>query len=297
MANEITCVADVKNTLGEGPVWNAKAGKVFWVDITDRWLYSYDPENGETNRVRTPGQIGSYAFCDDSDEMIVGMEDGFHFFNPTTGESRKITDVEADVQGTRMNDGKADPAGRFWCGSIHEVSDPKDRRPIANVYRLDEKLEPQLIMDGIKTSNGFAWSPDAKTMYFTDTPTLTIRAFDYDVETGEATRGRVFAEIPQNAGRPDGAAVDMDGYLWSGHFAGSCVTRYAPDGSVDKVIEIPALNVTSVCFGGKDMKTLFITSAREDMTDAEMEALPLSGGLFVLETEVPGVPVGNFKTA
>ncbi|WP_020592499.1 SMP-30/gluconolactonase/LRE family protein [Kiloniella laminariae] len=294
------CIAQVKNTLGECPLWDEQEQVLYWTDITERQVYRLVPETGVLTRWPVAVEISALALRKSAPGFITGGKEGFALIDLQTESFDLLAAPEADLPDNRMNDGKCDPRGRFWCGSIHEVSDPGLRQPIASVYRLDPTKGPepdkviQKMRSGVKTSNGFAWSPDGKTLYFTDTPTLQILAFDYDLESGDLANERVFATVLPGKGRPDGATVDQEGCLWSAHFAGSCITRYAPDGSILQVIDLPVANVTSCCFGGRDLDTLFITTACEDLSDAELLSQPLAGGLFSFKPGVAGFPMDRY---
>ncbi|WP_273281650.1 SMP-30/gluconolactonase/LRE family protein [Pseudooceanicola atlanticus] len=288
------CVVDAQNILGECPVWDVRQQVLYWVDITGKILHRFSPRTGEVKKWELPFEFGSFALRENERGVVAGTRDGFCLFDPETGAHDLFDQSESIHPGNRMNDGKCDPRGRFWCGSIHEVSDPSQRQPIASVYRVDPDRSVAKMCTGIKTSNGFAWSPDGNTMYFTDTPTLKILAFDYDLESGSNSNPRVFATVPAGHGRPDGAAVDVEGCLWSAHFAGYKVTRYSPKGEILSVVDLPVANVTSCAFGGADMTTLYITTATEDLTEEELEQQPFAGGVFAFEAGVQGVPVERF---
>jgi len=267
---------------------------LYWVDITEKILHRYDPATTAVKTWKTPFEFGSIALRKDGRSIIAGTRDGFAIYDLESERCEHFATPEEPFPGNRMNDGKCDPAGRFWCGSIHEVSDPSQRLPVASMYRVDADRSVQKVRGGIKTSNGFAWSADGRTMYFTDTPTLNILAFDYDVRSGTMGNERVFATVPQGQGRPDGATVDVEGCLWSAHFAGSKVTRYSPSGEVMLTVEVPAQNVTSCTFGGADMSTLFITTAREDLTEKDLLRQPLAGNIFAYDAGVAGVPMHRY---
>ncbi|WP_136616969.1 MULTISPECIES: SMP-30/gluconolactonase/LRE family protein [Mesorhizobium] len=294
MPRELKCVAVVENTLGECPVWDVDQQCLYWVDITEKVLHRYDPVTAAVKTWKTPFEFGSIALRKGGRSIIAGTRDGFAIYDLETEACEHFATPEEPFPGNRMNDGKCDPAGRFWCGSIHEVSDPSQRRPIASMYRVDADRSVTKVRGGIKTSNGFAWSADGRTMYFTDTPTLNILAFDYDVQSGTMSNERVFATVPKGHGRPDGATVDVEGCLWSAHFAGSRITRYSPAGDVLLSLDIPAQNVTSCTFGGANMSTLFITTAREDLTAEDLRQQPLSGNVFAYEAGVAGVPMTRY---
>lgn len=289
------CVVKTANVLGEGPVWDDREQVLYWVDITGRILHQYAPGTESYRTWHLPDEFSSYALRDDQPGLIAGTRDGFCLFDPVHDSFDLFAVPERPFPSNRMNDGKCDPHGRFWCGSIHEVSDPALREPIASMYRVDPDRTVTKIRSGIKTSNGFAWSPDGRTMYFTDTPSLRILAFDFDLETGTLSNERVFATVPPGQGRPDGAATDVEGCLWSAHFAGWKVTRYSPEGTILQVLQLPVANVTSCAFGGPDMTTLYITTANEDLTEEELSQQPLAGALFAHDTGVRGVQVHRFS--
>jgi len=294
MPDGLRCVAAVENTLGECPVWDVKQQVLYWVDITERILHRYDPVTEAIRTWKTPFEFGSVALRRDGRSVIAGTRDGFAIFDLENETCEQFASPEECNPQNRMNDGKCDPQGRFWCGSIHEVSNPSRRLPIASVYRVDPDRSVTKIRSGIKTSNGFAWSADGRTMYFTDTPTLKILAFDYDLPSGSWASKRVFAEVPAGQGRPDGATVDIEGCLWSAHFAGGKVTRYSPAGEVLQTVELPVQNVTSCTFGGAGMSTLYITTAREDLTESELLEQPLAGNVFAYDAGVIGVPMSRY---
>ena len=287
------CVHAGANVCGEGPVWDTLTQSLYWVDIPKKCIYRRRDSDGQIDSWSVPADIGSLALRADGG-LLVALRSGFALLDLDDGAIRTIADPEAKLANTRFNDGKCDPRGRFWCGSLHDVADPAQRRPIAALYRVDPDHTCHRMFGGIRTANGIDWSPDGRTMYFTDTPSLEITAFDYDLETGSITNPRRFATVPPDAGRPDGAAVDADGYLWSAHFAGWRITRYAPDGTVDKVLRLPVQNVTSCAFGGAKLDTLYITTATEDLSADELAAQPLAGGLFRYHPGVQGRPMTRF---
>ena len=294
MQSGLKCVAIVHNTLGECPVWDIEHQALYWVDITEKILHRYDPATTVVKTWKTPFEFGSIALRKDGRSIIAGTRDGFAIYDLESETYEQFATPEKLLPENRLNDGKCDPRGRFWCGSIHEVSDPSHRQPIASVYRVDTDRSVTKVRSGIKTSNGFAWSPDGRTMYFTDTPTLNILASDYDLQSGTISNDRVFATVPRGNGRPDGAAVDVEGCLWSAHFAGSRVTRYSPSGEILQTVDLPCENVTSCAFGGSDLSTLFITTAREDLMQEDLLRQPLAGNLFSYDAGVVGLPMTRY---
>jgi len=193
----------------------------------------------------------------------------------------------------RYNDGKCDPAGRLWVGSMG--MEPPNRYK-ASLYRLDQDLSITRILDSITVSNGICWSLDKTKMYYIDTPTGKVKVFDYDDQTGGISNGRTAVEIPDGMGGPDGMTIDSEGHLWVCLWGGSCVGCFDPEtGELLKRINIPAKNITSCAFGGKDLQTLFVTSANTGMSPEDAEKYPHAGGLFAVEMDVKGVPTFFFR--
>lgn len=293
MADSVECVLAAGNVCGEGPVWDVADQALYWVDIPRCRIHRLDWATGKTEQWTVPAAIGCFALRRGGG-LVAALRTGIAMLDLATGAAETFADPDAGLPETRFNDGKCDSHGRFWCGSMHDTSDPALRRPIAALYRIDPDRSCHRMLEGIRTSNGIDWSPDDRTMYYTDTPTLQISAFDFDPETGMIEHRRVFATVPPACGRPDGLAVDQEGYVWSAHFDGWRVTRYAPDGRVDRIVRLPVQNVTSCAFGGPELDTLFITSATEDLSQAELDRQPLAGGVFAIRPGVRGRPMHRF---
>ncbi len=284
---------DAHATLGEGPVWDAARGVLWWVDIKERILHAFRPDqdgiSGTPERQWSlPGQIGCLGLWGE-DRLILALEDGIFGFDPTTGTLARHGTLAPEAGATRFNDGKADPAGRFWAGTLDDTTFPAT----GALYSIDAGGQHQRRLDGISCSNGIGWAPDGRSMYFTDSMRRVIWAFDFDPETGTITRQRDFAHIPAPA-VPDGLAVDAEGCVWSALWDGSAIVRFAPDGRQIASIPMPVQRPTSCAFGGADMRTLFITSASIDLTPVQRGESPAAGGLFALRTDAPGVPVSRF---
>ncbi|MGE4250254.1 MAG: SMP-30/gluconolactonase/LRE family protein [Parvibaculaceae bacterium] len=293
MKNGPVCIHEGKNICGEGPVWDGKEQALYWVDIPQGLILRRSEADGAVTQWSVGTDIGAMALRADGG-IVAGLRSGFAFFDPGSATVKLIGDPEADRSDTRFNDGKCDPQGRFWCGTFHDLPDPKKRQPVAALYRLDADLTWHKMLDGVRGSNGIGWSPDGRTMYYTDTPTYRIDAFDFDPASGALGNRRVFAALPAGVGRPDGLTVDAEGFVWSAHFDGWRVTRYRPDGAIDRTIMLPVRHVTSCAFGGADLRTLYITSATEDLTDEELADQPLAGGLFAYHPGVGGLPMARF---
>ena len=289
--SEVQCVVDCRNILGEGPAWSADEQKVYWVDIEKSQLWSYDPQTGAVRNWNSPERIAAFAFRDQGG-FLVAFESGLAIYDPHTGATEKIQDVEPELTTTRMNDGRCDRQGRFIIGGMDESGSGE---PISNVYRVYADRSVHQIISGVACANSTCFSPDGRVMYFADTPTGQIWAYDYDTDTGTVTNRRVFADFSDQPGLPDGSIVDAEGFLWNAQWNGSRVVRYRPDGTVDRIVDMPVMNPTCVAFGGKDLDVLYVTTARYLMTPEQIDAEPLSGGLFALKTDVQGLPEPKFS--
>jgi sugar lactone lactonase YvrE len=273
----------VKNDLGEGPLWHPTEHRLYWVDIINYDLYrtDYDLTGFTTTRFNTP--VGAFGFCAEGG-MILATGDGFSLWDPSQPEPDIIWNPLPDRESVRLNDGKVDPAGRFWAGSM----DPSHSE--GEFYRLDPDGSQHTLLHNIGISNGLGWSPDRKTMYYTDSLQSTIFAFDYNLETGDITNQRPFVQLPKdNRGIvPDGLCVDADGCVWSAQWNGWQVIRYDPEGEPILSVNVPAQRVTSCCFGGEKDDQLFITSARADLSEEELAHQPHAGDVFVCQTDTQG---------
>lgn len=287
--SEAVCIVRDEEELGESPVWSVDEGVLYWVDVRAPEIHCFDPASGEHRKWDMPAQVGSIGLAQGG-RLIAALRSGFHFFDPASGKLVPILDPEANKPETRLNDGKVDRAGRFWCGSM---ADP-DRAPVGVLYRLEASGACVATEDGITIPNALCWSPDDRVMYFADSLERVIRVYDFDAAAGTMSNRRVFAEVAAADGVPDGATVDAEGYLWSAHMRGGRVTRYAPDGRIDRVITLPCENATSCCFGGPDLDVLYITTARQRLTDDELANQPLAGSLFAAKVGVKGLPEPRF---
>ena len=278
------------DTLGEGPVWSAAEGALYWVDIQEHRLQRLHLESGEYQRWPLPSEIGCFALRERGgaeDGVVVALRNGFHLLDLGSNALTLLHNPEPAKEENRFNDGKCDLAGRFWAGTIGDGD-----TPTAALYRLDPGGACHTMRTGVKISNGLGWSPDGTTMVYTDTPLQTIVAFDFDVETGTLSNERVFAEVRD--GFPDGLSVDSEGFVWSVIWDGWRVDRFAPDGSLERSVQLPVQRPTSCTFGGADLTELFITSAKDGLSDAELSEQPEAGHLFRVRTQVAGLPAFRF---
>ena len=287
----VQCVLKIKAQIGESPVWCVEEQTLYWVDITEPAIHRFDPTSGATQCWKMPTQIGSIGLREEGGAVIV-LRNGFHLFDFRTSQLRFIGDPESHLTMTRFNDGKVSPDGRFWAGTM---DDRADKQPIGALYRLDQDLTWHRRVVGLRGSNGLAWSTDGRTMYHSDSRIGTIYAYDYDLNTGEVANRHIFAPQTVQSGRPDGAATDIEGHYWSAGVTVGVLNRWSPEGSLVKQIELPCSAPTMPCFGGTDMKTIYVTSLTKGQSAEKLAAKPLSGGLFALNVGVAGVPVAKFK--
>lgn len=276
--------------LGEGAFWDHQNHKLYWVDIEGKTLHIYDPAKRSNITFPTPSRIGTVVPMLDN-EAIIALEDGIYKINTISGDIELLSDVESKISENRFNDGKCDPNGNLWVGSMHlEQSAPK-----ANLYKINKYGEATKMLDSITISNGIVWSSDQKTMYYIDTPTGNIRAFDFDMDDSTISNERIAVEVSESLGYPDGMAIDEEDMLWVGMWNGNSVARFNPQtGKLISKIEVPAHNVTSCAFGGENLDILYITTASIDMTDEEKEKFPLAGSLFKADPGVKGVKSNFF---
>ncbi len=290
MSLKAEILIDAHALVGEGPIWDADANVLWWVDIMSSELYAYDPQTGE-NRKWNVGQHVGTVVQRAAGGLMLAVQDGFAAFDPASGALEMLADPEANLPGNRFNDGKCDPAGRFWAGSM-AYEDQSDQ---GSVYRLDTDHSVDKMIEDIGISNGIIWSLDARTMYYTDSLDFAIRAYDYDVATGGIDNERVIIDIPKAMGFADGFTIDEEGMLWVAHYGAGRVRRWNPDtATVLAEIDLPAVGVTACAFGGPGLDQLFITSASLRLSDAEKAQQPHAGGLFVAEVGVRGLAADKY---
>jgi sugar lactone lactonase YvrE len=290
MSLKAEILIDAHALVGEGPIWDADANVLWWVDIMSSELYAYDPQTGE-NRKWNVGQHVGTVVQRAAGGLMLAVQDGFAAFDPASGALEMLADPEANLPGNRFNDGKCDPAGRFWAGSMAY----EDQSEQGSVYRMDTDHSVHRMIGDIGISNGIIWSLDARTMYYTDSLDFAIRAYDYDVATGGIDNERVIIDIPKAMGFADGFTIDEEGMLWVAHYGAGRVRRWNPDSAtVLAEIDLPAAGVTACAFGGPGLDQLFITSASLRLSDAEKAQQPHAGGLFVAEVGVRGLAADKY---
>ena len=291
---------DADNHLGEGPLWDVAEQRLYWIDSTAAEIASCRADGSDVRRYFVPRHIGSMALREQGG-AVVSLANGLHFYDFEHQTVSLIADPEADEPETRFNDGKVDRRGRFVVGSMAYDFDryeaDRGQRPmrLGALYRLDPDGSVTTLDRAITCSNGPCWSPDNKTLYFTDTYDKQMYAYDYDIETGAVANRRVFASAHNMAGTFDGATVDAEGNYYAAMFEGAQVVKLSPAGEVLAEIPVPAQCPTMPCFGGDDLKTLYLTTARHNRPAAELEKYPLSGGLLSMQVDVPGLPVNFYR--
>jgi L-arabinonolactonase len=288
-------LVDGQNVLGECVLWCDRTGRVLWTDIEGSVLYAHIPETGESQRWPMPERLCNFALTGNDDRLLVGLASGLAFFDLSSDELTRICDVEADIAGTRLNDGRCDRQGRFVFGMFNQNSNPRD--PVGSYYRLNHDLSlERLPLPNVAIANSICFSPDGRTMYYADSATLAIHCCDYDPASGAIANPRVFVAADAAPGEPDGSTVDADGYLWSTRWGAGQVIRFAPNGTVDEVVELPAPQPSCPAFGGEHLNVLYVTTARVGLNDAQLAEAPLSGALFHLPLEIRGLPESRFIT-
>jgi len=278
---------DARATLGEGPAWDAKTQTLFWVDILGKRIHSF--KDSRDDFLQLDEFVGCVALRRDGG-LIAALHASFVTLELVAGQQTFLASV-SEPASNRFNDGKCDPAGRLLAGTM----DMNEKYPSGNLYSLEADKPPRKLLDGIRISNGLAWSPDYKTFYYIDTPTRQVRAFDYDMDTGNISNPRVAVEVPASMGWPDGMTSDLEGRLWIALWGGSRVSRWNPaTGRLEAEVAVPALQTSSCVFGGPRRDILYVTSARVGMDTSALEKYPLSGGVFQIQTQTEGMPTFEF---
>ena len=284
-------VTQTTDILGECPLWSEAEQALYWIDIRRPAIQRWHPATDAMRYWPMPDLVGSIAFCDDG-RILVALPDRIALFDPRMQALETLVRPEPRIEGHRFNDGRCDPQGRFWVGTMHNVT----RAPEGMLYRLEGRGALEQVRSDICIPNSLAWSPDGRTMYFADSLRYAIFAFDFDPDAGEMRNERVFATTASPA-FPDGSTVDAEGYLWNAEFNASRVVRYAPDGRVDRIVDVPTRRPTCCAFGGPDLDILYITTCSQQMTPSELAAEPLAGALLAFEPGVRGLPEPCFVLA
>jgi sugar lactone lactonase YvrE len=269
--------------LGEGPTWRPRENALYWIDLRAPAIFRYDCASGrnETLPIQLGDRLGAMVFTADG-RMVAADRTGLHLIEH--GQRRTLAHPDAGQPLNCFNDAKVDAQGRLWSGG----ADTKDTDASGSLWVFDAKAKARKVDSGFICSNGPAFSPDGRRAYFTDSYAFEIWRYDIDPASGEVGPRRSFAKIPQEDGYPDGMTVDAEGFLWNAHWDGWRVTRYDPDGRIDRVLRVPVPKPTSIAFGGPDMKRLYITSASLDMTPQQLAEAPWSGCLLACDLDIAG---------
>jgi sugar lactone lactonase YvrE len=283
-------VVDVKAQLGEGPCWDEAKQLLYWVDIPNHQVHIYSPDKNSVKTIDT-NQYVSAVVPIESGGLLLAMHHGLYTLDLESESFTPFGDPEKNKPGNRFNDGKCDARGRFWAGTMAIDESPN----MGALYCLDKDLSIRKVLDGTSISNGLAWDYGNRTMYFIDTPTKKVAAFDYDLESGSLSNKRDCIHFPDGEGFPDGMTIDQEGMLWIAHWDGGQISRWNPaTGEKLDSIQVPAPRVTSCVFAGEKLNELYITTARVGMSDEELELYPYAGGLFKVKLEVKGTKTFGF---
>jgi sugar lactone lactonase YvrE len=287
----VELVLDAHALVGEGPVWDDASGTLVWVDIMSNAVHRYDPTT-DTDRAIDVGQpVGAAVLRGDGNGLMLALRDGFGRLDEDSGKVELVAPVEAAVPTNRMNDGKCDPAGRFWAGTMATDEQAPGQGAL---YRLDADLKVHQMVTGITLSNGLDWSLDGRQMYYIDSKSHGVDVFDFDPANSSVAKRRRLITFQPDEGLPDGMTVDGEGGLWIALHGSGSIRRYTPDGHVDQVVRVPPSMVTCCAFGGPDLTDLYITTMSLGLSEADLRAQPLAGALFRCRPGLSGRPAYRF---
>lgn len=275
--------------LGEGPLWHSMQDILYWVDIEQKIVHGFNPSTKDHRQWAVPKRVGTVVGAS-SGNLILGLQGEVAELDLLSGEVSTLLTLESNLPDNRCNDGKCDPEGRFWVGTM-EMQTKANK---GSLYCIDKALQVEKVLTGLTIANGMGWSPDAKFMYFIDSTDHAVRCYRFFPDRATLTEERVILRFENEL--PDGMCVDSEGMLWIGFWGSSRVGRYDPtNGRHLTHVKVPAPHVTSCCFGGKDLKTLYITTARAGLTADQLKEFPLSGSLFICEPDVQGLEANSFR--
>jgi sugar lactone lactonase YvrE len=292
---DITCIVDAHNLIGECPLWHPEHASLYWTDINGFKIQRYALLDGALTEWKFAEPVCSLSLTTDPERLLVALGSRLILWNPVTDQRQEFARPEPNVPYNRLNDGATDPQGIYWVGSMRNNIAPDGSHlevsgSTGSLYRVLPNGQVDVYDTGFGITNTLVWSPDHRTFYCGCSVGNVIYAYDYN----EADRGignrRVFVQGVER-GSPDGSAMDTQGYLWNCRFSGSCILRFSPAGELDRVIEMPVSNITNCAFGGKDMRTLYVTTAALHAPEGE----PLAGGLFAIALDVQGMEAGRFR--
>ena len=295
-------VLDARAELAECPLWSVAEQCLYWIDIAGRRLHRYDPQTGLDRLWWMPCEPGCIALADGGG-LVAALRDGFYRFYPEQSRLHKLAGAPYDTVDTRFNDGRCDASGRFWAGAMYQ---PRTSEQAAMFCLEQGAVRPGWGPQdglGVKVSNGLAFAADGHALYQSDTPNHVIYRFAFDAATGQVGERSMFARLPVKGeeavygGRPDGAAIDAEGCYWSAQYEGGRVLRFSPQGEIIGIVHVPVTRPTMVAFGGADLRTLYVTSAREGAADEELARQPQAGGIFAVRLDVAGRPEPLYRDA
>ena len=290
MTDTAKLLVDSQCALGEGPFWHDGRQQIFWFDINNKTLFAASADGAPEGEWHFDEIVAAAAIID-NDSLVLATETGLKRLNLTSGDQAPLVDIEHDIPANRSNDSRVHPSGAFWIGTMVKDEGPKD----GSVYHYRAGKLSRIIANAA-IPNATCFSPDGRIAYWADTPTQKILKCETDPETG-MPRGEwtLFADVSDHRGYPDGAVVDSEGFLWNARWGGNCVIRYAPDGTIDRIVEVRVSQVTCPAFGGKDLKRLFITSANKGLSPEQLADEKIAGGLFYIDLDVAGLPEARIK--
>ncbi len=289
---QIELVLNSKCIIGEGPSWDERTNTIYYIDLLGNSIYSFDGQKVE--HMYLDENLGAAVVRESGGMMAVTLT-GYHFVDFPNGESRQIFDPEAQRENSRFNDGKCDAKGRFWAGTMSRALDSGygEALPESALWCMDTDGKVSLKLDKVIQGNGMGWTMDNKKMYFIDSQTYTVQEFDFDLEKGAISNGRIAVRVPKEMGLPDGMTVDSEGMIWVALWGGGAVSRWNPaTGELLQKIDIPAKNVTACTFGGPNMDELYVTTAK---LDTDEQKYPYAGGLFKIKMDITGILSYRYK--
>ncbi|MDO8686529.1 MAG: SMP-30/gluconolactonase/LRE family protein [Clostridiales bacterium] len=277
--------------MGEGPIWDYEKKLLYWIDINKKEIHIFNPLTSTERIIKTSQMIGAIV-PRKTGGVVLALENGFYFLDEETEKLTFIADPESDIPENRFNDGKCDPAGRFWAGTMSK----SEKKGAGSLYCLNTDLSVSNKLEGVSISNGIVWSLDKRKMYYIDSLAKEVWGFDYEAETGNISNKRIAVTIPEGEGFPDGMAIDSEDMIWVALWNGWKVSRWNPEtGKKLGEIKLPVAQVTACAFGGADLDELFITTASKGLSEEELEKQPQAGGLFCVKLDVKGLPAFKFE--
>jgi sugar lactone lactonase YvrE len=288
LSDKLSNVLEVRARLGEGAMWDFKQQLLYWVDIYNHRVHRFSPTTGKDEYFDVGDVVGAIALAGDN-KLIIALRHQLAFLDTQTGVVTSIIEIEVDQENNRFNDGKCDPQGRFWFGSMSSEANQ------AQLYRYDQDGSLHIMETGLTISNGLGWSPDQKTFYLTDSPEQKIFAYDFNSTTGSISNRRTVVDLTDESFNPDGLTIDSQGYIWSAMWNGGCIIRFNPSGEEVARIQLPVPLVTSCTFGGENLQTLYITTASVGLQQDEIDKYYYSGDVFAFQSQVAGLPSDSFR--